>query len=242
MSGVGGQRLARGRGSFFTAMAGVLLVIVFAGFARTFYLKPFFDTPPLPWYLVLHGVALSGWFVLFVVQSALVAANRPATHRRLGRAAVAAAAVLVPTTLYIILDADAATTARGVTRVQPIEVLVLGDLGALVPFVILTAVGISYRHRAAVHKRAMLLANIALVVPALPRLARLPVLVDAGPAVVPTVLLSLLLAVWVHDLRVHKRLHGTTLWGSMLVFGAVLGSFLLARTDVGRSVADAISF
>ena len=44
---------------FYTGMAVAFVVTVFAGFARTFYLRPHFQTQPLIPLLILHGVAFS---------------------------------------------------------------------------------------------------------------------------------------------------------------------------------------
>ena len=50
-----------------------------------------------------------------------------------------------------------------------------------------------------------------------------------------------MLTLWVHDVFTDKRLHAITLWGSMLVFGAMMGGFLFAQTQFGRSVVAAIN-
>ena len=72
------------RGSFYTWVAVGTFLIVFAGFARTFYLKTLFGTRSLPLYLHLHGLMFTLWFVLFFVQARLVARHRVDLHRRLG--------------------------------------------------------------------------------------------------------------------------------------------------------------
>ena len=152
-----------------------------------------------------------------------------------------AAILLGLMTLYVILGADASTEARDIIRKQPIEFIVLGDLSLLASFSILTSVGILFRHRPAVHKRAMLLANIALVTPALGRVSRFPVLGDPGIALVLPVVLSLMLAIWVHDFLSGKRVHATTFWGSALIFGGLLASARLAGTESGKAFVTAIS-
>ena len=53
------------------------LALVFWTFARTFYLRPFFGTPPLSVLLHIHGAVMTGWVVLLVVQSSLIAAPLP---------------------------------------------------------------------------------------------------------------------------------------------------------------------
>ena len=62
----------------------VFFALVFWTFARTFYLKPLFGTPALPALLHIHGAVMSGWVVLLVVQSGLIAVHRVRWHRRLG--------------------------------------------------------------------------------------------------------------------------------------------------------------
>jgi hypothetical protein len=53
----------------FLATAILFPLIVLVGFGRTYYLKGLFDTPPLPSGLVhLHGLVMTAWVVLFVVQ------------------------------------------------------------------------------------------------------------------------------------------------------------------------------
>ena len=226
---------------FFVTMAALLLVIVFVGFAPTFYLKIFFDTPELPWYVHLHGAVLSAWFMLFLTQTVLIKTKRTTTHRRLGVLAGVTAVLLVLMTLFMVLNADASMGARGALMRRGTELTVLVNLWLLTAFSVLVVVGISFRHRPAVHKRAMLLASIALVTPALGRIARFSVFAEAGIALVLAVLLSLMLTIWVHDFLSDKRMHATTVWGSALIFGGVLASAGLASTESGKAFVTAIS-
>ena len=67
----------------YSALAGILGLLVFAGFARTYYLKFLFATPPLPSLVVhAHGVVMTAWVVLFSVQVALVSTRRVRLHQR----------------------------------------------------------------------------------------------------------------------------------------------------------------
>jgi hypothetical protein len=82
----------------------VFAALVFWTFARTFYLKPFFGTPPLSALLHIHGAVMTGWVVLLAVQTGLIAAHRVRWHRRLGVFGAGWAALVVVfgsiTTLY----------------------------------------------------------------------------------------------------------------------------------------------
>ena len=131
------RKTPRRRSRFFVVMAAVLLVIGFAGFGRTFFLKSFFEAPELPWYLLLHGAVLTIWFGLLLVQALLIAAGRTATHQRLGRVVVATGVFAILMTFFLILNANVSREARGVTGGIPIEMLVLGDFALLAAFSIL---------------------------------------------------------------------------------------------------------
>ena len=69
---------------FYTWFVVCAFLIIFAGFARTFYLRPVFQTKGLPLLLQLHGFLFTAWFVLFFVQARLVARHRVDLHRKLG--------------------------------------------------------------------------------------------------------------------------------------------------------------
>src|SRR6185437_3518094 len=75
---------ASARGSFYTWVAVATFLIVFAGFARTYYLKILFGTRALPLLLHLHGLIFTLWFALFFIQARLIARHRVDLHRRLG--------------------------------------------------------------------------------------------------------------------------------------------------------------
>ena len=93
----------------------------------------------------------------------------------------------------------------------------------------------------ALHKRVMILASIALVVPALGRMTRFPVISEVGFVFALAALASLLVAVWAHDLFRDRRLHATTVWGSALVFGGLMASNAFARTEAGKAFVASIS-
>jgi hypothetical protein len=65
-------------------MSVAVVITVFAGFAPTYYLRPYYTTASLMPLLHLHGLVFTSWLVLFVTQTTLVAAHRTDIHRRLG--------------------------------------------------------------------------------------------------------------------------------------------------------------
>ena len=86
------------RSWFYSAMGFAIAIIVAVGFARTYYLKAWLHPRPLTLRLHLHGLMLTSWIVLFLVQTGLIAASRITAHRRLGLAGAALAALAVITT------------------------------------------------------------------------------------------------------------------------------------------------
>jgi hypothetical protein len=89
------RSITAGRGQFerryYIGVSVVFLLLVFWTFARTFYLQPFSGAPALSLLLHIHGAVMTGWVVLLVVQSTLIAAPCPVAPparlgwRRLGR-------------------------------------------------------------------------------------------------------------------------------------------------------------
>src|SRR6185436_10462553 len=69
---------------FFTGMAVLILITVFAGFSRTFFLRPYFQNQRLIPLLIVHGILFSAWIGLFITQTTLIATKRTRTHMRLG--------------------------------------------------------------------------------------------------------------------------------------------------------------
>src|SRR6185503_10787626 len=99
---------------FYTGMAAAILLTVFAGFSRTYYLRPVFQTDRLIPLLHVHGLIFTSWIVLFLIQTSLVAAKRTRTHMSLGIAGgVLAALMIVIGTLTAIVRAKAAAVPPG---------------------------------------------------------------------------------------------------------------------------------
>ena len=165
---IGAQRQAKTRERmFYTGMAVAILITVFIGFSRTFYLRPYFQTQRLIPLLILHGTLFSSWIALFVTQTTLVAARRTRTHMRLGIAGgVLAALMIIVGTLTAIVRAKGPSPVPGV---DPLSFLTI-PLGDMLVFASLVGAAFYFRRRADTHKRLMLLATIAILPAAVARL------------------------------------------------------------------------
>ena len=127
---------------FYTGMAIAVVGTVFAGFAPTFYLRPFSGAPPLMPLLQLHGLVFTSWMMLLLTQTSLVAANRTDVHRRLGiaGAVIAVLMVLVGTMTAIIRAKQGAAPPGGPSPLVFLAVP-LGDM--LVFFMTQSRAGLS---------------------------------------------------------------------------------------------------
>ncbi len=216
----------------FGAAAVFALLVVFAGFSQSYYLKAFFNTPELPSRLVhLHGIVMTAWFALFLVQVRLVAAGNTRLHRKLGYGAIGLAVlVLVVGSLTAIYAAKAGRAPPG----PPPLVFLAIPLGDMVFFAIAFSLAIAYRRRSDFHKRFMLLASLGMLTAAI---ARLPFPQGSGlPVFFGTLDLAILAIIAVDTIR-NRRLHPAFGWGLLLVLGSQAGRFLVAGTPQWNSFA-----
>src|SRR5215510_12854038 len=211
-------------------------LIVLAGFARTYYLKPFFHTPDLPGRIVhLHGIVMTTWVLLFITQVSLVATRRTRVHQRLGIAGGVLAALVVIVGVLTALFA----AARGHSPGPPALAFLVVPLGDMLVFSVLIGLALYFRRKLQVHKRLMLLAAINLLTPAI---ARIPFdfIVNGGPLVFFGLTDLCLLACVAFDTIKHRRLHPVFLWGSIFIIAMQPLRLLLAGTGVWMSFAAAL--
>ena len=214
----------------------VVPVIVLIGFARTYYLKGLFSTPPLPSRFVhLHGIVMTAWVALFIAQVSLVAKRRTKIHQRLGVLGGVLAALVVVVGVLTGLYAAARESPPGPFALQFLVV----PLGDMLVFAVLIAAALYFRHRLDVHKRLMLLAAVNMLAPAI---ARIPLnFITNGGALAFFGLTDLcLLAFVAFDTIRHRRLHPAFLWGTLFIIAMQPLRIALATTDVWLRLAAAL--
>jgi hypothetical protein len=214
----------------------VVPLIVLAGFARTYYLKGLFSAPPLPSRLVhFHGIVMTAWVALFIVQVSLVAKRRTKAHMRLGVLGAVLAALVVVVGVLTALSA----AARGHTPGPPALQFLVIPLGDMLVFAILIGTALYFRRRLDIHKRLMLVAAINITVPAV---ARIPLnfIINGGPLVFFGLTDLCLLAFVAFDTIRHRRLHPAFLWGTIFIIVMQPLRILLAGTDAWLRFAAAL--
>lgn len=214
----------------------VIPLIVLAGFARTYYLKGVFATPALPSLIVhVHGIVMTAWVVLFVVQVTLVARRRTKMHQRLGVLGAGLAALVVIVGILTALYA----AARGASPGPPALLFLIIPLGDMVIFSILIGAALYYRKRLDIHKRLMLLAATILLAPAIARIP-LAFITNGGPLAFFGLTDLCLVGFVAFDTVRHRRLHPAFLWGSLLIIVFQPLRILIAGTEAWTSFAAAL--
>lgn len=228
------RTLAPGRHDrrFFVAMAAVIAVIVFFGFAPTFYLRGFYNPEPLATVFKIHGLVFTSWVVLFVVQTALVSARRTDVHRRLG----VVGGVLAALMLVVGYQAALAAARRGfsVPGLPPPLVFLAVPMFDLLVFATLVGSGLYLRKSPASHKRLMLLATVAVLTAAI---ARLPYVLPFGPPAFFGLTDLLILAAMGYDWRTRGRVTPALLWGGLFLIASQPLRLMISGTQTWLAIA-----
>lgn len=223
---------------FFIWMATVMLVLNLVGFAPSYFLKHWFESPELALRTHVHGVIFTGWFLILLVQTMLIRAKNTHYHRRIGAASLTVAIAMVMSGLLLLYHRSMLYHS-GERGLEGTAFVVWGNLALLLGFVSFVTLGFLFRRRSSYHKRLMLLASIAMMPQALARIGYIPqlaILEGMGNNVLYAFggLLILMIAMLVHDRISEGKLHPATRFGvPTLILLIVSGTFLLPQTKLG---------
>lgn len=209
-----------------------LLCVVLVGFARSFYLRGLFLESPLHLRLAIHGVALTLWFVLTVLQAWFAASGRRSLHVRTAWATV----LVVPAVLITGAWVNTALAWQIQSAQDPENMFIWANYMSLLSFAALVGMAVVKRRRLPEHRRLVLFASIAIIGPAFARFAFWPV-IGAGLALAPAFagagMLLLTLAAAVYDWATLRRVHATTLAGFAAILLPLLAGTALAVSGLG---------
>ncbi len=197
--------------------------IVFAGFARSYYLKSLFGMPALPLMLHVHGLVMTSWIVLFFTQTCLIAAHRVDWHRRLGMFGAALAVLVVVVGVIANVHAAVGAVLTPPTH-SPAFLAILGfNLVDLLLFATFVSIAIVLRRRSGLHKRLMLLATLSMLGQPFAR-------VVSNSTALLLVYLCVLICAAIDTLR-HRRLHMAFAWGAPLLIVSLQLAYLGSQTE-----------
>jgi hypothetical protein len=192
-----------------------IVLLVFVGFSRTYYLHSLFKTPKLTIFLHVHAGVMTGWIVLFAVQTFLIISSRIPIHRILGAfgAGFAVLVVLMGCTATVLAARREVRVHSGFVS-SVLTVLAL-ELTQMALFAAVVALGVWLRKRAGYHKRLMLLATFCM----LPNpIARLFIWAGLGSNImILSFWASLVTAVVLFDSIRNRRVHPAFGFGATII-------------------------
>ena len=167
---------------FYSGAALLLLALTFLGF-DSFYLhgKAYLGRelhPAIRPLLIVHGIGMSLWMLLFVVQTMLIATRNRRVHMMLGQIGAVLSACMVILGLRVAVAA---------AQISPPQVIISGlsprpfmivPITIILAFALFVTVGLWNRRRPEIHRPMMLLAALAAMPAPLTRIYFLEMFID----------------------------------------------------------------
>lgn len=217
---------------FFSGMSILMLLTVFFGFARTYYLAGVFRAPLPSLIIHIHGAAFTCWILLLVTQTSLVATDRTDIHRKLGIAGFSLAGVML--VLGILAGTDNLLRAHDVAGRDP-KMFYIVPLTDMLLFGTFIYFAFRSRSNPSAHKRYILLATTALLVAAI---ARLPFAFLSRKNPIDGAFSDIfLLALVAYDLWSIRKIHRATLWSGIFLIVVQQSRIPIGKTALWHSFA-----
>jgi len=165
---------------FYFGVAALLLTLMLLGFQQ-FYLhgKAFPNrelAPPIRTLLILHGIGMSAWVLLFLVQPLLIVAGNRRDHMMLGRIGAVLAACIVILGFRLGIESTLISPPdMRIWGLAPKQFMAVPIIGIMI-FAGYVIVGVWNRRRPEVHRPVMLLATMAAMPAAVSRIDFISVL------------------------------------------------------------------
>jgi hypothetical protein len=223
---------------FFSFISVLLAALVFAGFARSFFLNSYFLKLHLRPLFIAHGIVFSTWIGLIIVQTFLISAKQVRIHRKLGYASIAIVAAMIGFGFVMAVDA----ARRGFTptpEVPPLRFFAISFFD-LINFTILITAAFLYRNRAEFHKRLILVSTIVILTPATARIVFL--FSDNGVLFKAYGIdLAVLLICVAYDLYTRRKVHPAYLYAGGLFLVSIPARLIISGTDAWLAFAHRIT-
>lgn len=221
---------------FFPGVAWLMLIIVFVGFAPSYYLAGTLRAPLPSLAIHVHAVLFSCWILLLIAQTSLTAVGRVDVHRRLGIAGFILAASMLIVGVWAATDG----LARG-SHVGDQLAFYIFPLANVVAFAALIVFAYRARFDAAAHKRLIIVASTALMTAPIARWHFHAFLrtreFGVGAIMAERLSYIFILLLIAYDLWATRRVHRATVWaGAFLIIFQQL-ALLFGKTMVWHAFA-----
>src|SRR4051812_2012346 len=218
---------------FFGAMAWLIALIVFIGFARTYYLASAFGAKPLAAPIVhIHAAVFTCWIAMLIAQTSLVGMGRADIHRRLGLLGLGLAPVVV--ILGVVVAFEMLNRFAPVRTVDSPLIFAVA-LSEIAGFAVPVYFGFRLRRQSPVHKRLVMIGTIAMTTAGFGRWPVAFLLHRPLPAMLAAfTLLSLMMG---FDVKATGRVQRATALGAAWVVFIELGGFAIGHTAAWHGLA-----
>jgi hypothetical protein len=214
----------------FAIVAALFAFIILLGFARTYYLKFAFGTPPLPGLLVhLHGALMTTWILFFIAQVWFIRTKRVAVHMRNGMIGIALAIAIIIVGFFTAVAAAKNSPPAGPLDIPPLPFLAV-PLFDILLFAIFFTAAIYYRKHPANHKRLLLLTVLNFLPPAIARFPFEP-FTSSGPITVFSIPVVLTIGLLIYDTWKNGKLNRVFLAGGIILIASYPLRIMLSMTD-----------
>jgi hypothetical protein len=191
---------------YYFVFAVIIAVLVVGGFAPRLDEHLLHSPTPLPSILYVHAAVFMGWIILFMLQSALIAAEHVNLHRKVGMLGFVLGVTLAITGVATVIVMAKFRDRHGHSDGASFLVLSLNDM---LQYSIFFGLAIYWRKKSEFHRRLLFLATCALTGPAFRRL-----MPNASPDQWIYVGIDVLILVGLAgDWLINKRLHPVYLYG-----------------------------
>ena len=222
---------------FFPAVAWLMLITVFVGFAPSYYLAGALRAPLPSLAIHVHAVVFSCWILLLIAQTSLTAAGRVGTHRRLGIIGFLLACCMLIVGVWAATD----QLVRGSHVRDPLGFYIL-PLANVIAFATLIVFAYRARFDSAAHKRLIIVASTALMAAPIARwhlhwsIGSQRVF-GVGGVVAERLSYIFILMLMAYDLWATRRVHRATVWAGAFLIGFEQFALPFGRTSIWHAFA-----
>ena len=235
---------------FYVWMAVLCALLVFAGFAPTYWLQllpgTFIGSPLLH----LHAVLFSAWPLFFVAQTTMAARGQVGRHRAWGMLGIALATAMVLVGVGAANNVLVGRLAAGLgDRARAFHIVPISQMFL---FAVLVCAAIATVTRPEIHRRLMLLATISIMPPAIARISFVfnagfapgarpglgPLRTVESVAALGYVTDALILAPIAHDLLRRGRPHPANVIGGIFIVAVQVLRGPVSTTQWWYAIAD----
>jgi hypothetical protein len=246
MATVSPQSMPYRRPGFYLCFAISCALVAFLSFIPTYWLPLTTGSLKLAPTVHLHAALQFGWVLLFVAQTALAGSGRLTLHRTLGVGGVTLAAGMLIFGVIAAVHSNQLQSAAG--HADQARAFLIASITNVLFFAVAVGLAAANFRRPEIHKRLMVLATVAVLVPAIARVFL--VAVTGGTTItpppievtlVPSLLTDLLLvAAIVHDRRRYGKVHPVYWIGGGLLIALQVLRIPLAHTPAWQATADGL--